>query len=646
MEDFELLWLKKNKNYKNYRFSDIVCEQCDIVSKTAENELRAALNIGGGDGNIVLKCNKLIADEGYEISVEGKDLVLCASSGKGHLYGAHSLLRQIATGKNPYKISEKAAPFNPLRMLNHWDNSNGSIERGYAGESFFFKDGEIVINNRTEYYARLISAVGINAVVINNVNVKNEATNFIKQPYLSPLAQMADIFAKYGIKMFLSVNFAAGIEMGELQTADPLEESVANWWQAKCKILFETIGNFGGFLVKADSEGRPGPFTYGRTHADGANMLAKAVEPYNGVIIWRCFVYNCQQDWRDTKTDRARSAYDNFHPLDGKFSSNVILQIKNGPMDFQVREPVTPLFGALENTNQILEFQIAQEYTGQQKHVCYLLPMFKNVLAFKTYCGKENDTVADIVSGKTYNQRLCGIAAVANTGNDANWTGHHLAGANLYGFARLAYNTSLSAEEIALEWIAQTLELHEDKAKEVLDILMTSWNVYESYTSPLGIGWMVNPNHHFGPNPDGYEYDRWGTYHKASHDAIGVDRTSKGTGYAALYNKSNADMYENIESCPQELLLFFHRVPYNYKLKNGKTLIQHIYDTHFDGAKKAAQFVETWKMLKQSLPQTEYKEVLSRLEFQKNHSCEWCDVINSYFFRKTGISDEKGRALY
>lgn len=646
MERFELLWLDKNKNYDKFNFAKILCEECDIVSKTAEKELRSALKINGEGGSIFLIRNAAIADEGYEIRVEGDSIIIGASTGKGHLYGAHSVLRQIAQGKALHEIAEKAVPSNPMRMLNHWDNSDGSIERGYSGNSFFFKDGEIIINERTEHYARLIVSVGINAVVINNVNVKKEATYFIKQPYLSELSQISEIFEKYGIKMYLSLNFAAAVEMGELQTADPLDKNVIDWWQSTCKEVFACIKNFGGFLVKADSEGRPGPFTYGRTHAEGANMLAQAVGPYGGVIIWRCFVYNCQQNWRDLKTDRARSAYDNFTPLDGKFLPNVILQIKNGPMDFQVREPVTPLFGGLKSTNQIIEFQITQEYTGQQRHVCYLMPMFKNVLDFKTYCKEQNDTVADIVSGNAFNQRHCGIAAVTNTGNDTNWTGHHLAAANLYGFARLAFNTQLSAEEIALEWMAQTYDLNAEQAKSVLDILMSSWQAYEAYTSPLGIGWMVNPNNHFGPNPDGYEYDRWGTYHKASHDAIGVDRTINGTGYATLYNQTNADMYANRETCPEELLLFFHRVEYTYKLKSGKTLIQHIYDTHFEGAEKAAKFVEIWKKLKNNLPQTQYKTVLERLEFQKNHSCEWRDIINSYFFRKTGIIDEKGRQLY
>ena len=375
-------------------------------------------------------------------------------------------------------------------------------------------------------------------------------------------------------------------------------------------------------------------------------MLADAAAPYNGTIIWRCFVYNCQQDWRDRKTDRARSGYDNFMPLDGQFRENVVLQIKNGPMDFQVREPVSPLLGGLKKTNQILEVQIAQEYTGQQRHVCYLIPMFKEVLGFHTYCEKEKDTVADLVIGRTYGQTRCGMAAVANTGDDENWTGHDLAAANLYGFGRLAFHTDLSSEEIAGEWIRCTFGMQPEVVEKVSRILMMSWPAYEKYTSPLGIGWMVNPGYHYGPNVDGYEYDRWGTYHRADHMGIGVDRSSGGTGYAQQYHEPNASMYEKIETCPEELLLFFHHVPYSFRLKTGKTLIQHIYDSHFEGAEDVEKMVAEWESLREFLPEKIYQRVLARFEHQKEHSKEWRDQINSYFWRKSFVEDEKHRTIY
>ena len=436
------------------------------------------------------------------------------------------------------------------------------------------------------------------------------------------------------------------MELGGLDSADPLDGQVAAWWKDTMEDIFRRIPNLGGFLVKADSEGRPGPFTYGRTHADGANVLADAAAPYGGIIIWRCFVYNCQQDWRDRKTDRARAGYDNFMPLDGKFRDNVILQIKNGPMDFQVREPVSPLLGGLTDTNQILEVQIAQEYTGQQRHVCYLIPMFKEILGFHTYCCGGQDTVADIVSGRTWGQKSCGMAAVANTGNDDNWTGHDLAAANLYGFGRLSFQTDAGARELAEEWAACTFGNDRVVTETVTKILMMSWPAYEKYTAPLGIGWMVNPNHHYGPNVDGYEYDRWGTYHRADHLGLGIDRSRQGTGYAQQYRKENADLYEDIKTCPEELLLFFHYIPYTYRLKSGKTLIQHIYDTHFEGAGDVESMDILWSSLEGKIPERVYKRVKERLEHQKEHSKEWRDQINTYFFRKSMIPDEKGRQIY
>lgn len=589
---------------------------------------------------------KGLGEEGYELEEYGERISITSGGEKGLLYGCFAFIREMQCGKSLTGRKLRKVPFAPLRMLNHWDNMDGSIERGYAGASFFFREQKVLVNNRTKAYARLAASVGINAVVINNVNVKGNATKLIDCQYEKEIRQMTEVFSAYGIKLYLSLNFAAPIELGNLESADPCDEAVKQWWKDKAVQLYSRIPQLGGFLVKADSEGRPGPFTYGRSHADGANMLAEAVEPYGGRIIWRCFVYNCQQDWRDKKTDRARSGYDNFMPLDGQFRENVILQIKNGPMDFQVREPVSPLFGGLEHTNQMLEVQIAQEYTGQQRHVCYLIPMFREVLDFHTHCAPEADTVRDIITGKTFGQKNCGIAAVANTGDDDNWTGHDLAAANLYGFGRLSFEMDLTAEEIAEEWIGCTFGSDPEVHQKILSILMMSWPAYEKYTAPLGIGWMVNPNHHYGPNVDGYEYDRWGTYHRADHKGIGVERGSGGTGYARLYREPNASAYENIKSCPEELLLFFHYVPYDHILKSGKTLIQHIYDTHFEGVQDVDKMAEMWNALEGRIPQKVFERVKSRLEHQKNHSREWRDQINTYFYRKSMIPDEKKRRIY
>lgn len=658
---FEQMWLNVQSEKSGAQcFKRIVYPEGSRIMENAARELQAAiaqmtgkkpvlcldLNQDEGAEVISLSLRPGFHPEGYKISGNGEKVAVEASDENGILYGCFELIRQLSLGTQTQELSIEKSPAIPLRMLNHWDNMDGSIERGYSGNSFFFEKNEILVDDRIRTYARLLASVGINGTVINNVNVKDAATDLITDRYFEKLRILSEILAEYGIRLFLSLNYAAPMEISGLPGADPLDEQVIRWWKERMQQVYAAVPGLGGFLIKADSEGRPGPFTYGRTHAQGANMLAEAIEPYGGLIIWRCFVYNCKQDWRDRKTDRARSGYDNFIGLDGQFRDNVILQIKNGPMDFQVREPVHPLFGGLEKTNQMLEVQIAQEYTGQQRHVCYLIPMFKEVLEFRTYCREKDDSVLDLISGKTLGQTKCGIAAVANTGNDENWTGHDLAAANLYGFGRLAFEPQLSAEQIAREWIRLTFGSDPQVMDNLLFILMNSWPAYESYTAPLGIGWMVNPNYHYGPNVDGYEYDRWGTYHRADHLGIGVDRSHNGTGYAGLYREPNASLYDDPGKCPEELLLFFHHMPYEYRLQSGKTILQHIYDTHFDGVALVDEMVRRFEELKGKLPEKQYERMAQRFAHQKEHSREWRDQINTYFYRKTGIPDEEGRKIY
>lgn len=657
------LWLKyepKKEQGNGSLFANMVVKGFDLgdvviqnAIKELENGIKGMLGItvkSGGDEKAGLVIEKTgasqIKEEGYQIKEEGGLLTLSAKDEKGVLYGVFHILRMVAMEKSLKGAEALVNPDNPLRMYNHWDNMDGSIERGYSGNSFFFVNNEVVVDERTVDYARFVASIGINGVVINNVNVKNCATWLITDRYFDKVKEMAEIFAGYGIKFFLSLNYAATIELGGLDSADPLNENVIAWWKEKMAEVFAKIPNLGGFLVKADSEGRPGPFTYGRTQADGANMLADIVKPYGGIIIWRCFVYNCTQDWRDYKTDRARAGYDNFIQMDGDYHDNVILQIKNGPMDFQIREPISPLLGGLKKTNQMLEVQVAQEYTGHQIDVCYLIPMFKEVLDFHTYCKEGADTVADVISGRTLGNKNTGIAAVINTGNDANWTGNDLAAANFYGFGRLGFTTSLSAEEILEEWICMTISTDEKVIDTIKGIMLPSRATYEKYTSPLGIGWMVTPNTHYGCSVDGYEYSRWGTYHRADHLGIGVDRTDKGTGYAQQYNEPNASMYNSKETCPEELLLFFHHVPYTYVLKSGKTLIQHIYDTHFEGVEEVEKMIAAWDSLEGNISADTFNLVKGRFGRQLYNAKEWRDQVNSYFFRKSGIADEKGRAIY
>lgn len=588
-------------------------------------------------GSYIVKFNK--AEE--SIRIIGKDA-------NGVLYGVFYFIRCISSGKYIEDIETIEIPKNKLRMINQWDNISGDIERGYSGKSIFYKDDKIVKDlERIEDYARLLSSVGINGIVINNVNVHKLETKFITDEYLPDMEAFADIFRRYGIKMFLSINFAAPIEIDELDTADPLDKKVRKWWKSTADKIYKYIPDFGGFLVKADSENRPGPFTYGRNHAEGANLLAEALKPFGGIVIWRCFVYNCHLDWRDRSKDRAKAAYENFKPLDGLFMDNVILQIKNGPMDFQIREPLSPLFGAMEKTNEMMEFQIAQEYTGQQKHLCYLVPMWKEALDFDTYARGKGSYVKKAIDGTMFKNEYGGVAAVTNIGDSMCWTGNPLAQANLYGYGRLIWNPELTSEEIALEWVMLTLGTNQEVIDKVANMLLNSREVYEEYTVPLGIGWMVNPNHHYGPSVDGYEYSPWGTYHYADCNGFGVDRTvASGTGYTAQYKEPMASMYENIETCPEELLLFFHYVPYTYKLKSSKTVIQHIYDTHFEGAEKVEEFYKAWKSLENHIDEEIFNQVMERFIIQLKDSKEWRDVVNTYFFRRTGTPDEKGRQIY
>lgn len=662
-------------NYNSYLGKLVIAENTEVIESAKEELLRGVASMFGttlaistkieeqsfifvGTENnydvvreyVELDTLSSLETEGYILKsiLDKNAVIVLGKTDKGALYGVFHLLRLFQTLESLNNIDIVENPRNQLRMINEWDNMDGSVERGYAGNSIFFEDNRFVRDwDRIKDYARMLASVGLNAIAFNNVNVHEVESKLITPEFLPDVAKVVSIFRAYGIKTFLSINYASPIQLGGLDTADPLNENVRNWWKEKAKEIYQYIPDFGGVLVKADSEHRPGPFTYNRTHADGSNMLAEALEPFGGIVLWRCFVYNCMQDWRDRSTDRARAAYDHFKPLDGQFKDNVILQIKNGPMDFQVREGVSPLFGAMPNTNQVLEFQIAQEYTGQQRHVCYLIPQWKEILDFDTYANGNGTPVKAVVDGSQFQYTHCGITAVSNIGNDENWTGHMLAQANLYGYGRLTWNPDLTSEEITDEWVRATFGADETVVSEVSDMLLQSWSIYENYTSPLGVGWMVNPEHHYGPNVDGYEYSVWGTYHFSDCKGMGVDRTiTTGTGYTGQYFPENQAMYESLETCPDELLLFFHHVPYTHVLKSSKTVIQHIYDTHFDGVEQAEQLKERWIALEGKIDPERYRGVLKRLEHQAEHSKEWRDIINTYYFRKSGIPDEKNRKIY
>ena len=594
-----------------------------------------------------------IKEEGFVIKDTDNVLYVVGKQDKSVLYGMFHLLRLLTQKSELVGIELIENPYNGIRMLNHWDNMDesdfmGSVERGYAGGSIFFENCNIVKDkSRIKDYARLLASIGINSVSINNVNVHALESKLITKEFLPEIRKIADIFRKYGITLFLSINYASPITLASMDTSDPLNKDVRAWWKLQLAEVYDFIPDFGGVIVKADSEGRPGPFTYGRTHADGANMLAEALVPYGGLVFWRCFVYNCQQDWRDRKTDRARAAYDHFMPLDGEFLDNVILQIKNGPIDFQVREPLSPLFGGMTKTNQILEFQVTQEYLGHSKDACFIVPQWKEYLDFDTYAKGEGSTIDKIANGSLYGRQNSGVVAVANVGNEANWTGHKLAQANLFGYGRLIWNPRLTADEIATEWIGLTFGDDPKVLETIKNILLNSWSTYEKYTAPLSVGFMVQPHLHYGVNIDGYEYSRWGTYHFADRNGVGVDRTkATGTGFTQQYFEENAKIYENIETCPDELLLFFHFAPYTHVLQSGKTLIQHIYDTHFEGVNDVDKFIKKWDELEGLIDTKSFVNVQGRLKQQLENAKEWCDQINTYFYRKSGIADEYGRKIY
>lgn len=587
------------------------------------------------------------ADDGEAFAYERHDgrTTVTASGQRGVLYGLFHVVRLGEAAFRGEHRTEQHSPASALRMLDHWDNVAvhpvmGQVERGYAGGSLFWANGrargEPADLARVRAYGRLLAACGINAVAVNNVNVHATEAHLLTDR-IGEVADIAGVLRPYGIRTHLSVTFAAPIVLGGLPTADPLDEAVCAWWAEATARVYEAVPDFGGYVVKADSEGRPGPFAYGRSHADGANMLAAALEPHGGTVHWRAFVYNHRQDWRDRATDRARAAYDHFVPLDGEFADNAVLQVKHGPMDFQVREPVSPLIGAMPRTRLAVELQATQEYTGQQRHVCWLGPMWSQVLQFRPEAGV---CVGELARG--------GLVAVSNFGDDPFWTGHPLAQANLFTFGRLAWEPDADPGRILDEWIRLTFTPGDTRLHAGLRaVLDGSWRTYEKYTAPLGVGWMVQPGHHYGPSVDGYEYSPWGTYHFADRDGIGVDRSvATGTGYAGQYAKSWAEVYESPDTCPDELLLFFHHVSYGHVLRSGKTVIQHIYDTHFEGVEEVEAAREVWASLADVVDPARHARVAERFEEQLRCAREWRDQVNSYFFRKSGVPDTHGRRIH
>jgi alpha-glucuronidase len=570
------------------------------------------------------------------------DLFIGGEKPIGDLYGAFHLLEVVAS-EQPIPTYSRSAPSASIRWVDEWDNLNGTIERGYAGPSIFFENGHVRQDlTRAGEYARLLASVGINGCNVNNVNAD---LDLLTTEHLKEFARIADVFRPWGVKLALSIDLTSPQTVGGLDTFDPLDPKVIAWWQKKIDEIYTLIPDFGGFTVKADSEGRKGPSQYGRTPADAANVLARALAPHHGVVLYRGFVYNNHLDWHDLKADRARAGVDNFANLDGKFEKNVIIQIKEGPIDFQAREPVSPLFAALRHTPQAIEVQTTQEYTGQQRHMVWLPSMWKWVLDTDMRVDGKSSPVKDIITGKTFNQPTGGFVSVVNVGMEPNWLHHPMAMANLYGYGKLAWNPDEPLEKIIDTWTRLTWGNDPQVVRTIDAMQLKSWHVYESYTGPNGMGTLTNIlGYHFGPGIESAERNGWGQWFRGEKDGIGMDRTvSTGTGYIGQYPKELAEKYESLASCPGDLLLFFHHVPYDYKLHSGKTLVQSIYDSHYEGALAAAEYVPQWESLRGKIDQERYEKTLGLFEYQAGHAIVWRDAINNWFHRISGIDDAQGR---
>ena len=589
-----------------------------------------------------------LGEDGFWLTtakVKGREvLVITARNDRGVLYGVFAFLSKLARNENISQLNEMQQPSAPLRWVDQWDNLNGTIERGYGGPSIFFAEDNVHSDlTRAAEYARLLASVGINGCTVNNVNANPRV---LDPAFLSQLARIAAVFRPWGVKLSISVGVNSPKLVGGLETFDPLDPKVADWWRKKVDEIYAQIPDFGGFVVKADSEGQPGPSSYGRTPADAANVIARALKPHGGVLFYRAFVYNHHLDWTNPKNDRARAAYDIFHPLDGKFDDNVVIQIKHGPIDFQAREPVSPLFAGLKQTNEAIELQVTQEYTGQQHHIVFLAPMWKEVLDFDSHAGGASTLVKEILAGKTFHRALGGYVAVVNVGMDENWLGDPMAMANLYGYARLAWNPNQSVSSIIEEWTRLTFGNDPKVMATVIGIQMASWHTYENYTGPLGAQTLTDIlGSHYGPGIESSENNGWGQWHRADHEGIGMDRSvATGTGYAGQYPEAVAKMYESVQTTPDNLVLFFHHVPYTHPLHSGKTVIQYIYDSHYEGVEQVDGFVKQWKMLRGDIDDARYNEILAALNYQAGHAVVWRDAICNYFLKLSGIPDRRGRA--
>ncbi len=669
------LWLGYSKienaaTLENYRkvCSSIYFQQSSEISNTAKEELKRGLDKmldqktsftnshEKATSLVVATTNKLdnallkilqseipkVQKNGFLIKSvntgKKQQCIITAQDDAGLLYGVFRFLQLIQTEKAIDEIAILDNPRIDLRVLNHWDNLDRTVERGYAGFSLWnWQKLPESIDQRYIDYARANASIGINGTVLTNVN----ANALVLTPmYLEKVAALANVFRKYGIKIYLTARFSAPIEIGGLSTADPLDPEVQNWWDNKTKEIYKMIPDFGGFLVKANSEGQPGPQNYGRSHADGANMLAKSLQAFNGVVMWRAFVYS-----EHDPTDRAKQAYLEFVPFDGKFMDNVLIQSKNGPIDFQPREPFHPMFGAMPQTPLMMEFQITQEYLGFSTHLVFLPKLFEEVLQSDTYAKGKGSTVAKVIDGTLQGQKLTGIAGVSNIGNDLNWTGHPFAQANWFGFGRLAWNPNIASDQIAKEWLQLTYSSEPEFTKALIPMMINSREAVVNYMNPLGLHHIFDTGHHYGPGPWVSELSRpeWNPtyYHKADSLGVGFNRTRSGSNAISQYNKEFQTMIENLETCPEEYLLWFHHLPWDYKLQNGQTLWNGIALRYQKGVDQVEEMIATWNNMKQYVSENKYHETKMLLNIQLKEAKWWRDACLLYFqtFSKMPLPD-------
>ncbi|RSL59323.1 Alpha-glucuronidase [Fusarium floridanum] len=591
-----------------------------------------------------------LQEDGFWLNTKGDSVQILGQTERGALYGAFEYLSMLGQG-NFSQVAYATNPSAPIRWANQWDNlnasgSHGSIERGYGGPSIFF-DGVGHVKkdlSRVPLFGRLLASIGINGIVINNVNAD---VGLLSDENREGLIKIADLLRPWGVRVGLSLNFASPNLTGDLSTFDPLDKAVVAWWTDLTNGLYKDIPDLAGFLIKANSEGQPGPLTYNRTLSEGANLFAQVLEPHGGIVMFRAFVYD-KLDWNDWYADRANAAVDFFKSLDGTFKDNVVVQIKYGPIDFQVREPVSPLFANLRDTNMAIELQITQEYLGQQCHLVYLPPLWRTILDYDLRVDDKEAHVRDIVSGKVFNRHMGGYAGVTNVGTDDTWLGSHLSMSNLYAFGRLAWNPTADPQHILEDWTRLTFGLDQHVRRVVTSMSMASWPAYENYTGSLGIQTLTDILYaHYGPNPASQDNNGWGQWTRATRDSIGMDRTvHNGTGNAGQYPTEIANLYEHTDTTPDDLMLWFHHVPYSFKLHSGKSVIQHFYDAHYDGAKVAQTFPALWDSLRGKIDDKIFHHELFRLKYQAGHSIVWRDAVTEFYRNLSGIPDELGRVRH